>query len=49
MLMDLIKDAKVITICREPDYCGSLGDSNRILEMLDRYYFEDCIRTDSSL
>ena len=49
MLRDLIRDAKVITICREPDYCGSLGDSNRILEMLDRQYFEGCIGTDSSL
>lgn len=49
MLMELIRDANVITICREPDYCGSLGDSNRILEMLDRYYFEGYIGTDSSL
>lgn len=49
MLRDLIRDAMVITICREPDYCGSLGDSNRILEMLDQYYFDGCIGTDSSL
>lgn len=49
MLRELIRDAKVITVCREPDYCGSLGDSNRILEMLDRYYFDGCIGTDSSL
>lgn len=49
MLREQIRDAKVITICREPDYYGSLGDSNRILEMLDRYYFDNCIGTDSSL
>ena len=49
MELNLIRDAQMITICREPDYCGSFGDSNRILEMLDRYYFEGCIGTDSSL
>lgn len=49
MLRDLIRNAKLITICREPDCCGSLGDSNRILEMLDQYYFDGCLGTDSSL
>lgn len=48
-LWDLIRNAQVITICREPDYCGSLGDSNQILQMLDRYYFEGCIGTDTTL
>lgn len=46
---DLIRNAQVITICREPDYCGSLGDSNQILHMLDRYYFDGCIGTDTTL
>lgn len=45
----LIRRAQVITICREPDYCGSLGDSNKILQMLDRYYFEGNIGTDTTL
>lgn len=49
MFRNLIRGAKLITICREPDYCGSLGDSNRILEMLDQYYFDGCIGTESSL
>jgi len=46
---ELIRDAQVITICREPDYCGSVGDSNRILSMLDKYFFEGCIGTDVTL
>lgn len=45
----LIRNAQVITICREPDYCGSLGDSNQILQMLDRYYFDGCIGADTTL
>lgn len=45
----LIEGAQVITICREPGCCGSVGDSNRILEILDRYYFEGQIRTDVTL
>lgn len=45
----LIRNALIITICREPDYCGSLGDSNRILSLLDRYYFEGQLGTDVTL
>lgn len=45
----LIRNAHIITICREPDYCGSLGDSNRILSLLDRYYFEGQLGTDVTL
>lgn len=48
-LRDLIRGASIITICREPDYCGSLGDSNRILEMLDSYFFEGYLGTDVTL
>ena len=36
----LMSKASIITICREPDFCGSIGDSNKILEMLDMYLFE---------
>ena len=35
----LIDKADIITICREPDYCGGIGESNKILEMLDQYLF----------
>ena len=48
-LRSLIAGALVITICREPGCCGSIGDSNRILEILDRYYFEGTIGTDVTL
>lgn len=48
-LRALIRNAHIITICREPDYCGSLGDSNRILSLLDRYYFEGQLGTDVTL
>lgn len=45
----LISNAHIITICREPNYCGSIGDSNRILSLLDRYYFEGQFGTDVTL
>lgn len=45
----LIHNAMVITICREPDCCGSIGDSNRILSLLDRYYFKGALGTDVTL
>lgn len=48
-LRSLISNAKIITICREPDYCGSLGDSNRILQILDQFYFDGCIGTDTTI
>lgn len=45
----LIDNASVITICREPDYCGSIGDSNRNLELLDQFYFYGSLGTDVTL
>ena len=45
----LIANAKVITICREPDFCGSLGNSNKILQILDQFYFSGCIGTDTTI
>ncbi len=41
----LINKADIITICREPDYCGGIGESNKILEMLDRYFFYEQLGT----
>lgn len=38
-LQELIQQAQIITICREPDYCGSLGNSNKIIELVDRFIF----------
>ena len=43
MMRDLINKAMVITICREPDYCGSIdgiAGSNYNLQNLDNYFFE---------
>lgn len=48
-IRQMINNAHVITVCREPDYCGSIGDSNRILEILDYYYFNGCLGTDVTL
>ena len=48
-LKHMIDNALVITICREPDYCGSIGDSNRILSLLDYNYFKGYLGTDVTL
>lgn len=48
MVRDLINQAMVITICREPDYCGSIGGiagSNYNLQNLDNYFFEGQLGT----
>lgn len=42
---NLIRRAKFITICREPSYCGGIGESNKILSYLDRYFFGGCLGT----
>lgn len=41
----LIANASLITICREPTFCGGLGESNKILSYLDRYFFNSTLRT----
>lgn len=43
----LISKAKFITICREPSYCGGIGESNKILGYLDRYFFRGCLGTET--
>lgn len=48
MVRELINKAMVITICREPDYCGSIGGiagSNYNLQNLDNYFFDDQLGT----
>lgn len=41
----LINRSTIITICREPACCGGLGESNKILGYLDRYFFDGCLDT----
>ncbi|MBR5167063.1 MAG: hypothetical protein IKW86_03215 [Salinivirgaceae bacterium] len=42
----LISNASIITICREPECCGGIGESNKILGYLDRYFFDGALRTE---
>lgn len=41
----LINRATLITISREPNCCGGLGESNKILQYIDRYWFEGALKT----
>lgn len=41
----LIADATLITICREPNCCGGIGESNKLLSYLDKYFFNEGLRT----
>lgn len=45
LMQDIIQRAKLITICREPSYCGGIGESNKILSYLDKYFFQGCLKT----
>ena len=45
-MCSLIDRVQVITICREPKCCGGLGESNKILGYLDRYFFDGALGTD---
>jgi len=40
----LINRSTIITICREPKCCGGLGESNKILGYLDKYFFDGWLR-----
>jgi hypothetical protein len=44
---DLMKKAEVITICREPDYCGNpgIGGANYNLQNLDRFFLNGDLGT----
>lgn len=39
-IKSLISRATFITICRETGCCGGIGEANRILEMIDTYWFD---------
>lgn len=41
----LIERASFITISREPGCCGGMGESNKILQYLDRYWFKGALKT----
>lgn len=44
-IRSLISRSSLITICREPGCCGGIGEANRILEMLDRYWLDGALKT----
>jgi len=35
----------LITISREPGCCGGMGESNKILQYIDRYWFKGALKT----
>ena len=48
-LLDLLANAQLITICREPDWCGGIGNSNLILSLLDCYLFDGVLKTNPAI
>lgn len=44
-LAQLIERSHVITICREHNSCGGLGESFKILKYLDKYFFDNALET----
>ena len=48
-LMKLKSNAQLITICREPDCCGSIGNSNAILNLLDERFFDFSLGTNITI
>ena len=45
VMKELIKRATFITISREPGCCGGYGECHKILELLDKYFFEGTLKT----
>lgn len=45
LMINLMERAAFITICREPECCGGLGESNKILSYLDDFFFEGSLKT----
>lgn len=43
---NLLHRASFITICREPGCCGGIGEANKILNYLDRYFFDGALNTE---
>ncbi len=44
----LIHRCEVITICREHNSCGGIGESNKILNYLDKYFFDGYLNSSPS-
>lgn len=44
-ITSLIERASLITISREPGCCGGMGESNKILQYIDRYWFKGALKT----
>lgn len=44
-LQKTMQKAAFITICREPKCCGGLGEANKILSYLDKYFFDGQLHT----
>ncbi len=44
-LTALIERASFVTISREPRCCGGMGESNKILQYIDRHWFEGALNT----
>lgn len=40
---DMISKSKFITICREPSFCGGIGEADKILGYLDRFFLHGCL------
>lgn len=45
LMNQLLTRASLITICREPKCCGGIGESNKILSYLDKYFFNGGLKT----
>ncbi len=45
-IFSLIDRASIVTICREPKCCGGIGESNKILGYLDKYFFDGKLTTE---
>lgn len=46
LMLNLIANASLITICREPGCCGGFGESHKILSYLDSYFFGGQLKTE---
>lgn len=45
LMQKLLAHCSLITICREPSCCGGIGESNKILQYLDKYFFDYALKT----
>lgn len=46
-IYNLIDRASFITICKESGCCGGIGEANKILGYLDRYFFDGALSTEA--